>query len=149
VPINDLIITDRDITQQELQDSYDDFTRIEVQDGVRQVEQVRYQFVAEVNGVVVGFASGLTNHRWFYLSDMWVHEDYRRQGLGTRLLKMLEEKIKSIGMEHIWTWTTGAANPQFYASQGYLVFTVFEDFCEVEGYHQTGFRKDLTPRPIH
>ena len=141
--MNELIITDRDVTPEELQAIYDDFKTIEVRDGVPPAKQVRYQFVAEQDGTVVGLASGLTNHKWFYLSDMWVHEAFRRQGLGAKLLKMLENKIKSIGMEHIWTWTTGPANYQFYEKQGYTVFTVFEDFCEVGGYHQTGFRKDF------
>jgi len=136
-------ITDRDITKKELDDIYDDFKKIELQDGVPPNNQVRHQFIAEENNIVIGFVSGLTNHKWFYLSDMWVHEDYRRQGLGARLLNMLEEKVKSIGMEHIWTWTTGFINPKFYESQGYKIFTIFDDFCEVKGYHQTGYRKDF------
>ena len=135
--------SDRDITKKELDDIYDDFRKIEVQDGVPPNNQRRHQFVAEENDIIIGFASGLTNHKWFYLSDMWVHEDYRRHGLGVKLLNMLEEKVKSIGMEHIWTWTTGYNNLKFYESQGYKVFTVFEDFCEVKEYHQYGFRKDF------
>src|SRR5215469_7854588 len=101
-----MTITDRDITEQELQDIYDDFKKIEIRDGIPDAPQVRHQFIAEDNGVVIGFASGLTNHKWFYLSDMWVHEDFRRQGLGAKLLKMLEDRVKSIGIEHIYTWTT-------------------------------------------
>jgi len=136
-------ITDRDITKKELQNIYDDFKKIELQDGVPYIEQERYQFIAEENGIIIGFASGLTNHKWFYLTDMWVHEDYRRQGLGTKLLKMLEDKVKSIGTGHIYTWTSGFINPKFYEKQGYKVFTVFEDFFEVKGYHHIGYRKDL------
>jgi len=136
-------ITNRDITKKELNDIYEDFKKIEIKDGIPQGKQERYQYIAEENDIIIGFASGLTNHKWFYLTDMWVHEDYRRQGLGTKLLKMLEDKVKSIGMEHIWTWTTGSINTRFYTKQGYLEFTVFEDFCEKEGYHQVGFRKDL------
>ena len=138
-----MIITDRDITKQELKDIYDDFKKIELQDGVPDVEQVRHNIVAEENGIVIGFASGLTNHKWFYLSDMWVHENYRRQGLGSKLLKMLEDKVKSTGIEHIYTWTSGFINPHFYEKQGYKVFTVFEDFFEVKGYHHIGYRKNF------
>ena len=138
-----MIITDRDISKEELNGIYDDFKKIEIQDNVPLNNQRRFQFIAEENDMIIGFASGLTNHKWFYLSDMWVQADYRRQGLGGKLLVMLEEKVKSIGMEHVWTWTTGFINPKFYESQGYKVFTVFEDFCEVKGYHQIGYRKDL------
>ena len=139
-----MIITDRDISKEELNGIYDDFKEIEIQDNVPPNNQRRYQFIAEENDIIIGFASGLTNHKWFYLSDMWVREDYRRQGLGAKLLKMLEDKVQSIGMEHMWTWTTGFVNTKFYKSQGYKVFAVFEDFCEVKGYHQTGYRKDFS-----
>ena len=136
-------ITDRNITKQELEEIYADFKKIERRDGVPDAPQARHQFLAEENGAVIGFASGLTNHKWFYLTDLWVHEDYRRQGLGARLLRMLEEKVQTIGIEHIYTWTSGFINPLFYEKQGYSVFTVFEDFFEVEGYHHIGYRKDI------
>ena len=136
-------ITDRAITQAELQYIYDDFKRIERRDGVPDCPQLRYQFTAEEDGMVVGFASGLTNHRWFFLTDLWVHEEYRRRGLGTKLLAMLEDKARYVGMEHIYTWTSGFVNPMFYEKQGYERFTVFEDFFEVRGYHHIGYRKEL------
>ena len=136
-------ITERAITQDELQMIYDDFTKIEIRDGVPQTPVVRYQFTVEDDGKVVGFVSGLTEHKWFYLSDLWVEETRRRQGLGSELLAMMEEKAKSVGMEHVYTWTTGRINPIFYEKHGYQRFTVFEDFCEVESYHRIGYRKEL------
>jgi len=63
--------------------------------------------------------------------------------LGTKLLRMLEDKVKSIGTEHIYTWTSGFVNPIFYERQGYQAFAVFEDFFEVKGYHHIGYRKDI------
>ena len=48
-----MIITDRDITKKELEEIYNDF---------KMIEQVRYQFVAEENDIIIGLASGLTNH---------------------------------------------------------------------------------------
>ena len=89
-------------------------------------------------------ASGLTNHKWFYLSDLWVHEDYRRQGLGANLLTLLEDKIKSIGVEHVYTWTTGYnSNEIFYEKQGYKQCLIFEDFFEVNSGHHICLRKDF------
>lgn len=136
-------ITEREITQEELQAIYDDFTKIEIRDGVPQTPVVRYQFTAEENGAVIGFVSGLTEHKWFYLSDLWVEEAHRGQGLGSDLLHRMEEKAREIGMEHVYTWTTGPENMRFYEKRGYRAFTVFEDFCEVPGYHRAGYRKKL------
>ena len=82
-------------------------------------------------------------HKWFYLTDLWVEESRRRKGLGTKLLCMIEQKALSVGMEHIYLWTAGSINSQFYEKNGYERFTVFENKYEVEGYHQFGYRKNL------
>ena len=138
-----MIFTDREITKQELDNIYDDFKKIARDDGVPEFEQKRYQFIAEENGSVIGFVSGLTNHKWFYLSDLWVHGSHRRRGLGTKLLAMMEEKVRSLGIKHIYTWTSGFINPIFYEKMGYAKFVVFENFYEIEGYHQIGYRKNF------
>ena len=98
---------------------------------------------ADENGTVKGFVSGLTEHKWFYLADLWVAEAYRGHGLGTELLCRMEEKAKAVGMTQIYTWTTGPRNMRFYEKCGYQRFVVFEDFCEVPGYHRVGYKKDL------
>lgn len=136
-------ITDRNISKEELDKIYDDFKKIEKQDGITDANTKRYEYLAEENNKIIGYVSGLTNHKWFYLSDLWIHEDYRRKGLGTKLLLMLEIKVRSFGINHIYTWTSGFINPKFYEKQGYKFFTIFEDFFEVKGYHQIGYRKDL------
>ena len=136
--------TDREITKKELDDIYDDFKKIDIQDGVPDSKQERYQFIVEENDQIIGFASGLTNHKWFYLTDLWIHEKYRRKGLGTKILSRLEEKVESIGIKHIYTWTSGFINPIFYEKQNYKVFTIFEDFFEIKGHHYIGYRKDFS-----
>ena len=136
-------ITDREVTRAELDAIYKDFKVIERRDGVPDAPQIRLQYVAEEDGRMVGLASGLTNHKWFSLTDLWVHEDCRRRGLGARLLRLLEEKAASAGAEHVYLWTSGPVNPVFYEKQGYQAFAVFEDYYEVPGYHRVGYRKDL------
>ena len=136
-------ITDRDITPSELESIYDDFRRIEIPDGVPQRKTERYQYVLEDNGAVIGYISGITEHKWFYLTDLWVEESHRRQGLGTKLLTMIEQKAADVGMEHIYLWTSGFINPLFYEKNGYERFTVLENKYEIEGYHQIGYRKDI------
>lgn len=136
-------ITDREITKKELDFIYDDFRRIEQADGVPLRKTERYQYVLEEGGEVIGYVSGITEHKWFYLTDLWIESSHRRRGLGSRLLVMIEQKAADIGMEHIYLWTAGRINPVFYEKHGYERFAVLEDKYEVEGYHQTGFKKDL------
>lgn len=136
-------ITERDITKDELEYIYDDFRRIELSDGIPQRKNERYQFILEDNGSVVGYVSGITEHKWFYLTDLWVEQAHRRSGLGSRLLAVIESKARAEGMEHIYLWTAGLGNSLFYEKNGYACFTVLEDKFEVEGYHQFGYRKRL------
>ena len=137
------VITQRDISQEELEEIYADFKAMERADGVCPQKETRYQFVAEENGKMIGLASGLVHHEWFYLSDLWVREGHRGKGLGSQLLVCLEEKVRSLGVKHIYTWTSGHKNPRFYERHQYRVFTVFENYYGIEDYPQIGYRKDL------
>lgn len=136
-------ILPREITRQELEEIYSDFDSLLIRDGIVPEKEIRHQFVAEQNGRIIGLASGLTHHQWFYLSDLWVREEYRGQGLGSHLLLLLEDHIRTLGIRHIYTWTSGPRNPIFYERHGYQVFTVFEHYYGIDGYPQIGYRKDL------
>ena len=140
-----MTITDREVTKQELDAIYDDFKKIEKRYEVPQVERERHNITAEKNGAVIGMASGLTHlNKWFYLTDLWVHEDYRNQGLGAKLLAMLEAKIKHLGVRHVYTWTTAYnSNEVFYEKQGYRQCLIFEDYFEVKNGHHVCLRKGL------
>lgn len=117
--------------------------RLEIAEGIPQRKSERYEFLAEENGRVIGYVSGVTEHKWLYLTDLWVDETYRRNGLGSELLKLIEQKAEASGMEHIYLWTSGFINPIFYEKHGYTKFALLEDKFEISGYHQIGFRKDI------
>ena len=136
--------SDREITKDELNGIYNDFRKIEINHGVPEADTKRLNVTIDEDGEVVGFASGLTKYKWFYLSDLWIHEKYRGQGFGSKILKMLEADAKAIRIEHIYTWTTAYnSNEVFYQKQGYRQCAVFEDFFGVKGGHHICLRKDL------
>ena len=138
-----MVIINREASLDERARILRDFDQILIKDGVPQSAPTRYSMVAEEDGKLVGYASGLKEHRWLYLTDLWVEERRRRQGIGTALPNRMEETARNEGMEHVYLWTSGFVNPLFYEKNGYRKFVVFEDFFEVEGYHQIGYRKDL------
>lgn len=117
-------IYEREITRSELDSIYDDFKAIKLKDGIPQRKTERFQFVLENEVRVIGYVSGITEHKWFFLTDLWVEESCRRQGLGSMLLKRIEDKASAEGMEHIYLWTAGLTNPLFYEKNGYDRFTV-------------------------
>lgn len=63
-------ITDRNITKEELDKIYDDFKKIEKQDGIPDSNTKRYEYIAEENNEIIGYASVLTNHKWFYVKRL-------------------------------------------------------------------------------
>lgn len=111
-------------------------------------ESERLGFVATDDGKFVGASSGLAQKndgkyaKYFYLSDLLVEKDYRKHGYGKRLLDLLEDKIKSLGIKYIWTWTASYEAETFYIKQGYDVFTRFENFYP-SGHARVGLIKNL------
>lgn len=111
-------------------------------------KQERYGFVATDDGKFVGSSSGLAYRRdddydnYFFLSDLIVEKEYRKHGYGEKLLALLEEKVKTLGIGYIWTWTAGYEAPDFYLKQGYDVFATFENWYP-SGHARVGFIKKL------
>lgn len=108
----------------------------------------RHGFVATDGHNFIGCSSGLANkstdgyNKYFFLTDLLVEKEYRKKGYGAKLLKLLEEKVKSLGIEFVWTWTTGYEAPGFYQKQGYEVFATFKNWYP-SGHSRIGFIKKL------
>lgn len=108
----------------------------------------RHGFVATDDGKFIGCSSGLVQKydnkycKYFYLSDLLVEKEYRKLGYGKKLLNLLEEKMKSLGVEYIWTWTAEYEASTFYQKQGYKIFVNFEKFY-YSGHSRVGLIKKL------
>ena len=111
-------------------------------------KQERFGFVATDNGRFVGASSGLAQKNndkygaYFYLSDLIVEKEYRSRGYGKNLLSLLEAKIKTFGVQYIWTWTAEYEAETFYLKQGYVEFVRFESFYP-SGHARIGLTKKL------
>lgn len=72
-------------------------------------------FVAEVDGVVVGFAHCWFNHTtWLdkadlYLEDLFVSPDYRRRGVGEFLIQGCADFARASGASRLY-WQTQRSN---------------------------------------
>jgi GNAT superfamily N-acetyltransferase len=73
---------------------------------------------------------------------LFVEKKYRSQGIGSKLLKSLEEKILGLGIHMIWTWTAGYEGPEFYKKQGYHIFAEMEDWYS-SGESRVGLMKEI------
>lgn len=76
---------------------------------------------------LIGGAVGCVKYNWYYLDLLFVKEAYRKQKVGSKLLKQIEDFAKSenstgVRME---TWDFQALG--FYKANGYEVFGEIED----------------------
>ncbi|WP_417238352.1 GNAT family N-acetyltransferase [Bizionia sp.] len=69
-----------------------------------------YFIVAETNNTIVGFAY-LTQGN--YLDGLFVHKDYQRQGIGAKLLRVIESQVIMAGFKEIKSDVSKTALPFF------------------------------------
>jgi len=87
-----------------------------------------------VDGVLKAGLTGETHGNWLEIEFLWVSEELRHQGFGSRLLKAAEEEGIRRGCKYSFLNTFGFQAPEFYSKYGYK-----EVFCQEE-YPRTGTR---------
>jgi ribosomal protein S18 acetylase RimI-like enzyme len=77
---------------------------------------------------IVGGAYGDTHYGWIYLSTLWVDEEVRGQGWGSRLIELFEAEGIARGCNGAWVDTYGFQAPNFYERLGYREFGRLDEF---------------------
>jgi ribosomal protein S18 acetylase RimI-like enzyme len=106
-------------------------------------DELPLSVVATAGDAVVGGLNGSTHWGWCYIRHLWVHADWRRRGLGQRLLAEAEMQARArqcVGL-YVDTFDPGAAS--FYERAGFDRFGRIEDFPP--GHARTFLLKRLTP----
>jgi len=146
--MNKICIVNRELTSEEYNRVNLGFQELSVEEGLQIESSDRFNFVAIKEELFIGCSSGLAYKNgkdysgWFFLTDLFVEKEYRSKGLGTKLLKLLEEQIASVGIKYIWLWTSGDKALRFYQRQGYRPFTEMENWYS-DGSSRVGLRKNL------
>jgi ribosomal protein S18 acetylase RimI-like enzyme len=97
--------------------------------------------VATENGAVVGGLNGSTHWGWCYIRHLWVAAEWRRRGLGYRLLAEADTQARArhcVGL-YVDTFDPGAV--AFYERAGFARFGRIDDFPP--GHARTFLRKTL------
>ena len=89
--------------------------------------KINRKLINQDGKVVAAIMAGVTEIDTGWIWKIWVDEDYRRQGLGTLLLKHFEKKAKEKGAtkiisEEIYDWNVG-----FFVKAGYQVAGELKD----------------------
>jgi ribosomal protein S18 acetylase RimI-like enzyme len=92
-------------------------------DGHTPLNLVEYN---ESEQIIVGILGG-TYWGWMYIDILWVNEQYRRRGLGSKLLSEAEKEAVRRGCHHVHLDTMSWQAPDFYIKHGYEVIGVLPD----------------------
>jgi GNAT superfamily N-acetyltransferase len=84
--------------------------------------------IKDAHGSIAGGAIGVVYWDWLSLDLMWVREDLRGQGFGSRLMALIEEEAQRLGARHVHLDTFSFQAPGFYERHGYRIFGQLEDF---------------------
>jgi GNAT superfamily N-acetyltransferase len=77
---------------------------------------------------VVGGVIGVTYWDWLSIDLMWIKDDLRGRGYGSRLLTLIEDAARQRGAKHAHLDTFSFQAPGFYKKHGYQVFGELPDF---------------------
>jgi GNAT superfamily N-acetyltransferase len=81
-------------------------------------------YALNTDGTLVGGVIGRTHiiRLWLELRLIWVHESYRRQGIGQQLMMRAEQEALQRGCHYARVATSQYQAPDFYAKQGYRMY---------------------------
>jgi len=91
---------------------------------------------------VVGGVYGELSWGWLYVKTLWVAQEHRHRGMGTRLLAEIEKAALSKGFEHAHLETTDFQALELYLENGYELFGQLEG--KPAGHTLYYLKKDLS-----
>lgn len=97
--------------------------------------------VRNADGVVVGGLLGEIRWRWLYVAKLWVADEARGHGLGTRLMQAAEDQARALGCTDVSLDTFEYQARPFYEKLGYRLFGTLEGYPP--GYRQYYLTKSL------
>ena len=81
----------------------------------------------DADGNIIAGIIGGTYWGWMYIDILWVHEDHRKKGIGTKLLLEAEKEAVRRGCHHVHLDTMSWQAPDFYKKHDYEVIGILPD----------------------
>ena len=81
----------------------------------------------DTNGNIIGGILGGTYWGWMYVDILWVHENHRYKGIGSKLLREAEKEAVRRDYHHVHLDTMSWQAPEFYQKHGYELIGILPD----------------------
>ena len=78
-------------------------------------------FVAKENDRLMGIIVGHSYYKEIHITDLIVMEEYRNKGVGTELIKRVEQEFQGRNFENINVTTHAFQAPEFYVKMGFEI----------------------------
>ena len=115
------VIRRMDEDNQEIGDFiHEGFTEYGEKNGV-ELNYDEFCFTAYCGGKIAGVITGRAYYNDVHIGDLIVGEEYRRSGLGTRLVRAAEDAYRGRGYDVVTLTTFGFQAPEFYQKLGYRI----------------------------
>ncbi len=77
----------------------------------------------------------------FYIKLLWVDESYRQQGIGKKLLSVIDEEASKQNIRKIFVNTYAFQAREFYEKSGYKVIAIIPEY--IKGYGRVYLKKNM------
>ena len=84
--------------------------------------------VRDEDDTIIAGISGYTAWGWLYIQWLWVADDFRQQGVASKMLAAAEAEALARGCENAWIDTFNPDALRLYQRQGYTAFGQLDDF---------------------
>ncbi len=90
--------------------------------------QINYHNIAIYDeNKLVGGSSGYIAWQWYFLDEFWIDEKYRKRGIGTKIINVIEQFAKENNLLGVRVETWDFQSKGFYEKMGYNVYASFKD----------------------
>ena len=89
-----------------------------------------WAFHAKDDNIIIGWAIGRDHFSQFYLDHIWVKEEFRSKGLGSKIHEQVLQCANSCGCTRIQLNTLNKKAVDFYKKLGYSTLAIIEEYID-------------------
>lgn len=100
-----------------------------------------FSVFAKFNERIIGGALIWEHSDALYIDVLWCDDDFRHQGVGTKIMSLIEDEANKKSIKKLFVETYGFQAKDFYKKQGFSVIGVIPQY--ILGHDKIFLRKDI------